>query len=213
MAVIGTRANALYVEVLRRLESLERVCLGAALVGGDPEAVFAAVAAIRAARDSLLDLGAWALDCEVGGGVVAVRLSDSRVVGPFPTAAAATAWLRTVPNGVFPDAEDAERARCNGDVLLARLEHPDRAGAIPRPAVELGPEWEGPWARLPPDACGYWQRARSREADDRGFGCDPASLMTPVAAEAMEERRVAEDERDPPCGGCSCCATGEGDGP
>lgn len=80
---------------------------------------------------------------EYGPRVLVVYLSDSRVVGPFADAAAATAWLRAVPNRLFDTLDDLEHARANADVWLAPLEGPDDG---PATDVTYPDEWEEDWS-------------------------------------------------------------------
>jgi hypothetical protein len=51
---------------------------------------------------------------------------------------------------------------------------------------------------LPADACSYWQRAFSQEVRDTAFGGVPYSNATAEADDAA-------DQKDPPCGVCTCC--------
>lgn len=67
-----------------------------------------------------------------------------------------------------------------------------------------------------PETCGYWEREAIRDADDHGFGASPYDFMTPEQADALDSRRRAEDEKDPPCENCLACLASEAssmDGP
>jgi hypothetical protein len=70
-------------------------------------------------------------------------LNDNRSVGPFPDAAAATRWLRALPNSLFDTPVELEHARGNGEVMLTALETPDAPGLVPD--IDYPPEWEHEW--------------------------------------------------------------------
>lgn len=79
------------------------------------------------------------------GPVTVHHLSDVRSIGPFPDPAAATRWLRSLPNALFRDAAELEHARGNGDVYLSALEDPWVASAELVPRVDYPEEWERSW--------------------------------------------------------------------
>ncbi len=60
-------------------------------------------------------------------------------------------------------------------------------------------------SELPADACSYWQRAQMRDIDETGFGCSPFDLMTEKQVDLYIADQDAADEKDPPCGTCTCC--------
>lgn len=122
------------------------------------------------------------------GPVLAVYLTDSRAVGPFPDPAAATAWLRAVPNSLFDSASTLEHARDNGDVWLAALEPPD----APRlcPDVAYPDVWDEGWgpSRLPIAPGVIAEARRIQEAHEEGgrhdAGFDGGEFSGPANARA-----------------------------
>lgn len=78
------------------------------------------------------------------GPVLVHHLNDARAIGPFPDAAAATRWLRRIPNALFGDAKALEHARGNGDVNLMTLEEPADTSELP-PCIDYPKDWKRSW--------------------------------------------------------------------